>query len=194
MHNWYFTYEMRRGKTQDRPLSIDVGKANSSIPLAGIHTAAKAHPTIGLVISSVSCRDHSAPDSIVNWDLLKVGHDATDIFLLALQPPWARAFSFSFIIIFTDRRTSWASDQLVARPLPKHRTTQSRTKHTHTHETYMTWVGFKSTIPEPERAKTVHALNRSATVTGRTLQISIRNYHHSSLLQLSAFSTVASAT
>jgi hypothetical protein len=31
----------------------------------------------------------------------------------------------------------------------------------------MPWVGFKSTIPALERAKTVHALDRAATVIGR---------------------------
>jgi hypothetical protein len=31
----------------------------------------------------------------------------------------------------------------------------------------MPWVGFEPTIPASERAKTVHALDRSATVTGR---------------------------
>jgi hypothetical protein len=30
----------------------------------------------------------------------------------------------------------------------------------------MLWVGFERTIPASERAKTVHALDRSATVTG----------------------------
>jgi hypothetical protein len=30
----------------------------------------------------------------------------------------------------------------------------------------MPWVGFKPTIPASERPKTVHALDRSATVTG----------------------------
>jgi hypothetical protein len=33
----------------------------------------------------------------------------------------------------------------------------------------MPWVGFESTIPASERAKTVHALDRSATVTGSCL-------------------------
>jgi hypothetical protein len=33
----------------------------------------------------------------------------------------------------------------------------------------MPWVGFESTIPASERAKTVHALDRSATVTGVNL-------------------------
>jgi hypothetical protein len=30
----------------------------------------------------------------------------------------------------------------------------------------MPWVGFEPTIPGSERAKTVHALDRSTTVTG----------------------------
>jgi hypothetical protein len=30
----------------------------------------------------------------------------------------------------------------------------------------MPWVGFDPTIPASERVKTVHALDRSATVTG----------------------------
>jgi hypothetical protein len=30
----------------------------------------------------------------------------------------------------------------------------------------MTFVGFEHTVPASERAKTVHALDRSATVTG----------------------------
>jgi hypothetical protein len=49
-------------------------------------------------------------------------------FSLALQPPWALASAFSFMIIFTDGRTPWTGDQLVGRPLPKHRTTQTQNK------------------------------------------------------------------
>jgi hypothetical protein len=30
----------------------------------------------------------------------------------------------------------------------------------------MPWVGFEPTVPASERAKTVHPLDRSATVTG----------------------------
>jgi hypothetical protein len=51
---------------------------------------------------------------------------------LALQPPWALASSFSFMMIFTDSKTPLTSDQLVARPLPIHRTTQTQNKHIHT--------------------------------------------------------------
>jgi hypothetical protein len=44
--------------------------------------------------------------------------------------------------------------------------TEKRT-HTHTHKHWisMPWVGFEPLIPASERAKTVHALDRSATVT-----------------------------
>jgi hypothetical protein len=38
----------------------------------------------------------------------------------------------------------------------------------------MPWVGFEPTVPASERAKTVHALDRSATVTGfLPLQVNI---------------------
>jgi hypothetical protein len=58
---------------------------------------------------------------------------------------------FSFMIIFTDGRIPWTSYQLVARP---------QLKHIHT-----PYEGFEPTVPASERAKTVHALDSSATVT-----------------------------
>jgi hypothetical protein len=46
----------------------------------------------------------------------------------------------------------------------------NKRKHTYTHtnkrSTSMPWVGFEPTIPASDRAKTVHALDCSATVTG----------------------------
>jgi hypothetical protein len=88
-------------------------------------------------------------------------------FSLALQPLWALASAFQFHDHFTDGRTPWTSDQLVARPLPKHRTTQTQNKHIHTHQTLMPCVEFEPTILAFQRAKTVHALDHSATVTGQ---------------------------
>jgi hypothetical protein len=38
--------------------------------------------------------------------------------------------------------------------------------YTHKYRTSMPWVGFELTIPASERAKTVHASDRSATMTG----------------------------
>jgi hypothetical protein len=84
------------------------------------------------------------------------------LFSLTLQPPWTLTSAFQFHDHFTDGRTPWTSDQLVARPLPKHK----HRINTHTHQTSMPWVGFESTIPASERAKRAHDLNRSATVTG----------------------------
>jgi hypothetical protein len=52
-------------------------------------------------------------------------------FLLALQPPWTLAPDFQFHDHFTDDRTPWASDQLIARPLPKHTTAQTQNNHIH---------------------------------------------------------------
>jgi hypothetical protein len=37
---------------------------------------------------------------------------------------------------------------------------------TYTHQTSIPWVGFEPTIPTSERAKTVHDLDRAATVIG----------------------------
>jgi hypothetical protein len=92
-----------------------------------------------------------------------------------LAPTLEHRADFSVSWSFTDGRTPWTGDQLVARPLPKHRTTQTQ-KNAHTHQTYMPWVEFEPTIPASERAKTVHALDRSATVTG-TLRISLPEIH-----------------
>jgi hypothetical protein len=70
---------------------------------------------------------------------------------------------FSFLTLYTVGRTPWTVDQLVAKPLPTHRTTQTQNKHTHTS---MPWSGFEFTIPAFERANTVHALDLAATVIG----------------------------
>jgi hypothetical protein len=83
----------------------------------------------------------------------------------SMLPLLEHRVDFSVSWSFTDGRTPWTGDQLVARPLPKHRTTQTQ-KNPHTHQTSMPWVGFEPTIPASERAKTVHALDRSPTVTG----------------------------
>jgi hypothetical protein len=45
---------------------------------------------------------------------------------------------------FTDGRTPWTSDQLVARPLPKHRTTQTQNKHIHIPNIHAHNPGFRA--------------------------------------------------
>jgi hypothetical protein len=82
-------------------------------------------------------------------------------FHLLYSPLGPRSLIFQFYDHFTDGRTPWTSDTLVARPLPKHRKTQNK----HTYQTSIPCVGFEPTIPASERAKRVHALDRSATMT-----------------------------
>jgi hypothetical protein len=81
--------------------------------------------------------------------------------------PWNASFHFSFLILYTVGRTPWTGDQPVTRPLPAHRTqTQNKRR-----ETSMSWVGFESTIPVFERAKTFHPLDRAATVIGQMMDL-----------------------
>jgi hypothetical protein len=89
-------------------------------------------------------------------------------------------YFFSFLILYIVGRTSWAGDQPVERPLPKHRTTQIQNKRTRALCGMRTHVlnvraseGSSCLRPRghsdrlaSERAKTVHALDRAATVTG----------------------------
>jgi hypothetical protein len=76
---------------------------------------------------------------------------------------------FSFLILYTLGRIPWTRDQPVARPLPTQRTTHTQNKRI---QTSMPWTGFEPTIPALERAKTVHALDRAATVIDRSCQLS----------------------
>jgi hypothetical protein len=76
---------------------------------------------------------------------------------------------FSYLILYTVGRIPWTGDQLVARPLPTQKTTQTQNKHT---QTSMPRKGFEPTIPIFERPKSVHASDRAATVIGMsTLKI-----------------------
>jgi hypothetical protein len=72
---------------------------------------------------------------------------------------------FSSLFFYTVGRTPWTGDEPVTRPLPTHRTAQTQNKRT---KTSMPWVGFEPTISAFERAKTVYALDRSATVVGES--------------------------
>jgi hypothetical protein len=70
---------------------------------------------------------------------------------------------FSFLILYTVGRTPLTGDQPVARPLPAYMITQTQNERT---QTSMPRVGFELTIPVFQREKTVHALDRAATVIG----------------------------
>jgi hypothetical protein len=80
-----------------------------------------------------------------------------------LQPLWALAAFFTSIIY--TQSVGLVGRVIVARPLPTHRTTQTQNKRK---QTSMPRVGFEPTIPAFERAKTVHGLDRAATVAGKT--------------------------
>jgi Na+-transporting methylmalonyl-CoA/oxaloacetate decarboxylase gamma subunit len=67
-------------------------------------------------------------------------------------------FFFNFLILYTVAMSAWTGNQPVARPTPTQGTNTS-----------MPRVGFEPTIPAFERAKTVHALDRAATVIGTSL-------------------------
>jgi hypothetical protein len=71
---------------------------------------------------------------------------------------------FSFLILYRDGRTSWTSDQSVAKPLPTDRTTQTQNKRT---QTSMPRVGLGPMTPVFERAKCLHALDRAAGHCGQ---------------------------
>jgi hypothetical protein len=80
----------------------------------------------------------------------------------------------SFLILYVVGRTHWTGDQLIARPLPSHRTTQTQNKGK---QTSMPWVGFEPTTTVSERAKTAHTIDPAITVIGPCgLQLISINY------------------
>jgi hypothetical protein len=85
------------------------------------------------------------------------------LLLLWIYSPWGPWPLFQFPNLYTVGRTPWRSDQPVTKPLPTRRSTQTQNKRT---QTSMPWVGFEPTTPAFEREKTVHALDRAATVIG----------------------------
>jgi hypothetical protein len=85
--------------------------------------------------------------------------------IIALQhfvEPW-QLFQFLNLLLYTVGRTSWTGDQPFARALPTHRTAQIQNNRT---QTCIPRVEFEPTMSVFERTKTVHALDRAATVIG----------------------------
>jgi hypothetical protein len=83
-------------------------------------------------------------------------------------PPWNSPFHFSLLDLrhpvgLLGRVISSSQGLYLNTGQHKHRI------NAYTHQTSMPWVGFEPTIPVSERAKTVHALDLSATVTGTYL-------------------------
>jgi hypothetical protein len=98
-----------------------------------------------------------------------------DYLSMALQPFVGPLPLFSFLMLYTVGRTPLTGDQPVARPLPIHRSVQTQNKRAHTS---MPGVGFEPTTTEFELAKTVHALDRAATLIGAFLNYAQNNSRH----------------
>jgi hypothetical protein len=78
--------------------------------------------------------------------------------------PWP--LIFSFMIILQTVRPHWTSDQLVARPLPKYRTTQTQNKHIHIPNIYAL-CGIRTHDPGFRKIEDNSCpIDHSATVTG----------------------------
>jgi hypothetical protein len=90
-------------------------------------------------------------------------------------PPWNYSFHFGLLDF---RHSVGLLERLISssQDLYTH-----RKPHTHKNQTYIPWVGlvgFEPMIPVSERAQTVHALDRSATVTGPTnVDVNKINYY-----------------
>jgi hypothetical protein len=113
------------------------------------------------------------------WFLLRLGtfsvvykyqknssqYAVTAFFFWLYNPPWALASDFfSFMIIFQTVGLLWrviSSSQGPYLNTGKHKNRIN----THTYQTSIPCVGFEPTIPASEWAKTVHALDHSATLT-----------------------------
>jgi hypothetical protein len=117
-------------------------------------------------------------DEKVSWRAVRykyVGCSHTPFVATTPTGAWPTSMKLSVSLRFTRSyifgRTPWAGDLLVARPLPvhKHRKTHTPTQTLNIHAL----SGVRIHIPASERGKTVHALDRSATVTGITRVYSV---------------------
>jgi hypothetical protein len=99
------------------------------------------------------------------WGIYRKSSSNLFIYLWLYSPFLDPGNFFSFLLLCTVGITPSTEDQPVARPLPTHRTIQTQNKRT---QTSMPWVGLEPTLAAFERAKTVHALDRAATVNGQS--------------------------
>jgi hypothetical protein len=118
-----------------------------------------------LVVYEISCNIYSA--------MSVVCYRKRNIFLpLALQPNSGlgrlhETFRFTSVTRSgTVDRTTWMGNQLVAKPLPVQNLRKSTYNTNHKHPC-CEW--FEPTVPAFARAKRVHVLDRSATVTSNVI-------------------------
>jgi hypothetical protein len=98
---------------------------------------------------------------LVSYWILPVSFIQTS---MALQPVVGSWPLLQFRNLFyTVSRTTWTSDQPVARPLPIHRTTQTCIKHTHRHPCLEWDSNSRSLRPSKQD---IHTLDCAATVIG----------------------------
>jgi hypothetical protein len=93
---------------------------------------------------------------VQSLSLLKHHQHKDVIYLWLYSPSLDLGRFFSFLIFYIVDRTPGTGDQPIAWPLPAHRTAQTQNKRT---QTSMPQVGFETTIPVFERAKTERAAN-----------------------------------
>jgi hypothetical protein len=74
---------------------------------------------------------------------------------------------FFFILIIS--QTVGLLRRMISPSQDRYLNTGQHKQNKHTYQTSMPRAGFEPTIPASERAKTVHALDRAATVTGWSL-------------------------
>jgi hypothetical protein len=93
-------------------------------------------PTISLLLSTLRNISHLHKEQEIMCSVFHLQDSCGSItiiisfhWLYSLLGPWPVIFQFHDH--FIDGRILWTSDQPVARPLPKRRTTQTQNKHTH---------------------------------------------------------------
>jgi hypothetical protein len=84
---------------------------------------------------------HTAANYGTEYNIQRSTHKKGEIiwgifFSTFLLPLWSIGLISQFLDHFTDGRTPWTGDQLVSRPLPKHRTTRTQNKRIHTPNMY----------------------------------------------------------
>jgi hypothetical protein len=102
----------------------------------------------------------------------------SSLYLCLYSPLFGLGRLFSFLICYTVGKTPWTGLSL----------SQGRYLHTGQYkqnkrtQTSMPQMGFEPTIPVFERAKTVHDLDRTATVIGSLISLLLENYLFKCLL------------
>jgi hypothetical protein len=118
----------------------------------------KKWPIIYSVLQDILIADHFTYPFTVYYDFLWRYSPNLGLSL----PPWKSPFHFSLLDL---RHSVGLLGRVISSSQGLYLYTQ-KNAHTQKHQTSMPWLGFEPTIPATERAKTVHALDRSATLTG----------------------------